>query len=451
MLYSLFALVQGSTECAIQIDAGSSGTKFYISSWTAADGAWKKSVPPDFTIKKSIEVQPGLQYYLDADKAKSMEQDFKDQLTVLEEETTTKDCQSPAEIPMWLMATAGLRILPSEKVENILSEIGKLFETSPFAWKYGIVLSGEEEAVYCWIGQVYFLNLLGAENTKVGVMEIGGQSLQIAFMPTNGIIMDNSYDVKLFGSSYRLYAKSWNGLGINSIMENLGTILTNAILTPTEYKYLNGNAHPCLKEGWKNVKSNLSSKINWSGDGNYDKEKCDGLITHFITSFSPGKCYYDKCRFSNTYVSDMNELNFYAFSSFREMVEILQKFYYIHSDPPRIELSLLSQAIEKFCELPLENMKEMPGYKQETDTGKCYYVKIVFQILSQLGFTHIQFEDGTVKKTFDLGSNVIPAVYLSLEKDKEAYGSWRVGALITNMYNAVNTPAVDDLKREDKK
>jgi len=338
--------------------------------------------------------------------------------------TEEVSCQSDSYIGMWLMSTAGLRTESNEEVNEILVAIGEWFETdATFDWQYGRLLSGEEEAAYAWIGNNYVLGLLG-EGDKVGIVEMGGQSLQIAFAPSNDIIMDNSYDLDLFGTRYRIYANSWNGFGLQATWDNTKEMLATAEGRPFLNWTGSNYSHPCLPEGWSD---DLSDDVDWPFEGNYDSEQCNLLVDYYFNHWSVSDvCDYDVCSLAGAYVSDMEKVDFYGLKGIYYTFDALNRLNDSLGFSP--SFSSLSQAIEAECELNVTDLAEqMEGYYSKYDSWGCYKSKLIYEILMMLpGFG----DSATV-------------TYGSAENADGMEGTWLVGALIEIMHSAAVQAAID--------
>jgi len=414
MIFFLFALALGYNECAILIDAGSTGSRFWIYSWTADSNAWVNEVPSDLSAEQSYKVTPGIINYFENTEA--MQAEFRagldKVLSYIQEEEDR--CQSISDILMLLMSTAGLRTESTAEVEQILEAVSYWFEeNAPFDWKFGRLLSGEEEGTYAWIGTNFVLGLMG-EVDKVGIIEMGGQSLQIAFVPSSGIIMDNSYDLELFGITYRIYAKSWNGFGQQRLWMNIKDML----FTDEGEIFMNGQEriHPCLPDGWDN---DLSSELDWPYQGSYNRTKCSALMRYYFEEYTVSEvCDYEECSLAGRYISEMGKVDFYGLSNFYYMTEGLNRLDGSLGYSP--SLSSLSPVIEAMCELNITEIStQLEDYYAKYDAWICYQAKLIYQILSMLP---------------NLGVNAT-FTYSKPENAKGVEGTWLVGALIEKMYS----------------
>jgi hypothetical protein len=425
MIIFLFALAFGANECAVLIDAGSTGSRFWIYSWTANITAWVNEVPSDLSAEKSYKFSPGIIDYFEDTLA--MQAEFQagldEVLSYIQEEEDR--CQNISDIKMCLMSTAGLRTESNADVEKILEEVEFWFEeNAPFDWKFGRLLSGEEEGTYAWIGNNFVLGLLG-EGDKVGIMEMGGQSFQIAFVPRNGIIMDNSYNVELFGITYRIYANGWNGFGLQGIFANINDML----FTDEGNTFMNGTTHPCLPEGWSN---DLSSELDWPYQGKYNSTKCLALLKYYFEEYSVSEvCDYDECSMAGRYVSDMANVDFYGLAGFYYMAEGLNRLNESLGYSP--STGSLSPVIEAMCELNATQLAtQLEGYYAKYDAWNCYQAKIIYQIMLILP---------------NLGVNG-SITYDSPENADGIEGTWLLGALIEMMYSDATADVEGDYRAE---
>lgn len=403
-----------SQECAVLIDAGSSGSRFWIYSWIDDTNSWVNDVPSGLIAEESYEVEPGIIEYLDDTTA--MEAEFQTGLDELLAYIEGEDdlCQDTGDIPMYLMATAGLRTESNDEVREILDAVELWFEANaPFDWRFATLLSGDEEATYAWIATNYVLGLLG-DGEKVGILEMGGQSFQVAFESADEIIMDNSFNVDVFGTSYRIYAKSWNGFGLQAIWNTVDEI----IATDEGKAFLgwNGTAytHPCLQVGWYN---DLSSKLDWALGGYYDSVNCSLLLEYLFEEYTVSDlCAYSNCSIAGAYVSTMESVDFYALSGFYFMVNALNRIDDSLGFSPSI--NDLSDALEEMCELNITQMSlQMDDFYSKYDAWRCYQGKIIYQMMSMLPNLGVS---ATITND-------------NAENENGVEGTWLVGALIELM------------------
>ena len=107
--------------------------------------------------------------------------------------------------PIFLKATGGMRTLPKIERVRLMETIRDLFldeSFNPFAFKIeqARVISGEEEAIYGWVGVNFAIGkglIHGSKGSgeardprlTYGMLEMGGASTQIAFFENHGDVM----------------------------------------------------------------------------------------------------------------------------------------------------------------------------------------------------------------------------------------------------------------------
>ncbi|XP_041071246.1 ectonucleoside triphosphate diphosphohydrolase 5 [Carcharodon carcharias] len=196
----------------IMFDAGSTGTRIHIYSFIQKDPE-----PPQVDSEIFESVKPGLSAYVD-----DPEQGAETVRELLDVAKQTIPSTHWHTTPVVLKATAGLRLLPEQKAQALLLEVQELFEDSPFLVPDDCVtiMNGTYEGILAWI-TVNFLtgHLYGANENTVGILDLGGASTQITFLPQAENTLHaapeeyiSSFD--MFNSSYKLYTHSYLGFGL---------------------------------------------------------------------------------------------------------------------------------------------------------------------------------------------------------------------------------------------
>lgn len=148
--------------------------------------------------------------------------------------------------PIYVKATAGMRLiknLPSrdrimETIRDFLSDP----VNSPFYFEKSMarVISGEEEGVYGWMTTNYLTGTLlhASPDTALGVLDLGGASVQITFRPPFDVL-GNYFPLRLQQERIRLYTHSFLNFGssmalqrVNDRIISMGTDEAESIKTP---------------------------------------------------------------------------------------------------------------------------------------------------------------------------------------------------------------------------
>jgi apyrase len=131
------------------LDAGSTGTRVHVFSY-AVDP--RSSYATLQLPEPKLKVEPGLSSYAaDAAGAGASLQ------PLLEFAGQHVPAQQQAQTPVYLMATAGLRLLPSTAADAILNQCrGKLLASSfLFKPEWASIISGTSEGLYAWVAANY--------------------------------------------------------------------------------------------------------------------------------------------------------------------------------------------------------------------------------------------------------------------------------------------------------
>ena len=155
-----------------------------------------------------------------------------------------------AETPVFLLATAGMRLLAEEQQIEILKETCHFFKTqSNFridtpssAGPCGSsirIITGEEEGLFGWLSVNYLMDGFtghSQDRTTYGFLDMGGASTQIAFEPSlaernnpeNSLV---EVRLRLLGGEeiiHKVFVTTWLGYGTNQARERYVTQAINA-------------------------------------------------------------------------------------------------------------------------------------------------------------------------------------------------------------------------------
>lgn len=222
------------------LDAGSSGTRLHVYRWhdnaEAARHASSKeltSLPKLATKKKwTKKIRPGVSTFGPTPEAVG-EDHLKE---LLDHALKIVPKSQVSDTPIFLMATAGMRLLPPNQQTALLREIcAYARETTDFSLPdcdlHIQVIPGETEGLYGWIAANYLLggfdepeeHAHGKGHHTYGFLDMGGASAQIAFAPNATESEKHANDLKLLRmrtldgapSEYKVFVATWLGFGVN--------------------------------------------------------------------------------------------------------------------------------------------------------------------------------------------------------------------------------------------
>ncbi|KAM0323437.1 hypothetical protein ACHAQA_008716 [Verticillium albo-atrum] len=252
----------------IIFDAGSSGTRLYVYKWKdhakAIEGISAEELRrlPKIKLETSEKIHPGVSSF--ADKPEDIGPEHLKSLVelALDEVPASK----VSETPVYLMATAGMRLLPKHKQQELLQSMCTyLREHTHFSLpdcNTNIqVISGETEGLYGWLATNYLLGGFddpknhqhGGGHHTYGFLDMGGASAQIAFAPNTTEAEKHSNDLKLVRlrtmdgsvSEHKVFTATWLGYGANQARERYVDRLQESYNQPGELEI----PDPCMPKG----------------------------------------------------------------------------------------------------------------------------------------------------------------------------------------------------------
>lgn len=216
--------------------------------------------------------------------------------------------------PVYLMATAGLRFLDEDSCDNILKEAVLVMSNkslNPFRYLdgYARILSGEEEALFAWISINYLYNMFDVSKTQqdtIGMVEVGGGSMQIAFIPERPIYADKQA-VIIGGREYDLYAHSFLSYGAESIGMRIEQYLVR------QNKHAVALTNPCMLKGDShNVTVDGKTVIIVGGS---NSTECERIIDTYLPKIPDFLCSPKPCTIGSVYGPPVHRENFLALGS----------------------------------------------------------------------------------------------------------------------------------------
>ncbi|XP_010211413.1 PREDICTED: ectonucleoside triphosphate diphosphohydrolase 1 isoform X1 [Tinamus guttatus] len=354
----------------IVLDAGSSHTNLYVYDWPAE----KEN---DTGVVQQVEVckveGPGISGYSQAtEKAgPSLTQCLRRAEEVIPP-------SQHAETPVYLGATAGMRLLSLENkdaADKVLSSVEKTLRSAPFNFQGARIISGQEEGAYGWITINYLLgsfkqsgwrkllHILKSRSETSGALDLGGASTQITFVPdeTPYESPESWLHFRLYGKDYKVYTHSFLCYGKDQALQqklawDLQTIENSSLLDPCFHQGYQRTINisdffrnPCTSAEKKQLPFN---QLHIQGEGDY--QKCRRNIQNL---FNKTNCPYSSCSFNGIYLPPLQG-DFGAFSAFYFVMNFLN----LTNEKSPVPLDRVASAIQSFCARPWQEVK--PEYHQ---------------------------------------------------------------------------------------
>uniref|UniRef100_A0A3Q4I299 nucleoside diphosphate phosphatase n=1 Tax=Neolamprologus brichardi TaxID=32507 RepID=A0A3Q4I299_NEOBR len=179
---------------AVMFDAGSTGTRIHVYTFI------QKQLPMlDNEMFHSIK--PGLSAYVDVPETAG--ETVRMLLKVAKRTVPRVEWKRT---PLVLRATAGLRLLPAQKAQALLDQVQHVFDESPFLVSDdGVsIMNGKKEGNVCPTSAPTS-HLKARSKKTVGILDLGGGSTQITFLPKLRKTTENADAVFLSPPGYTGY------------------------------------------------------------------------------------------------------------------------------------------------------------------------------------------------------------------------------------------------------
>ncbi|KAH3683906.1 hypothetical protein WICPIJ_005106 [Wickerhamomyces pijperi] len=456
----------------IVIDSGSSGSRIQIYRWDDStslqqdpntDSSLLRSVPQIYQEETwTKKTTPGVSTF--GDNIGDVYDGHYEDLIKYAEKIIPKE--SWEDTPIFVLATAGMRLLPTKKQEGLLSQICQdLQKHSHFKIEncddQVQIIDGETEGLYGWIGLNYLKEKLndydhGADHHEsYGFMDMGGASTQISFVPNKQSEIERHSDdisslylrnVNGDVQEWRVFVSTWLGFGANESRKRYLKTLINMLPEKNnnndedDFNTLKIN-DPCLPKGAKFDYLYNGETYEFSGSGNY--EQC--LKTTYPLLLKNLPCIDEPCLFNGVHAP---EIDFY-----KDKFIGISEYWYTANDVFHMggEYNFLkfSEHVKTYCDSPWseiqENSKngEYNGVSDRTLLDACFKANWVLNVLHE-GFNlpragiETEIDSDSQESKFDDGH--IPFQSASSIKGSEL--SWTLGRIL--LYASSLIVASDD-------
>lgn len=308
----------------VVVDAGSSGSRLMVYSWRSA--AWERDMRmargeplnvlphlergsgPTVSAPWQVKIEPGFSSF--AGRTQDI-RGYMDQLLTYVRSVVPPDALPHT--PIYIMATAGMRMLKPEVRQAILLETCRVIREQPFYFASDLqdyagadtdtacgghvrVITGEEEGMLGWLAVNYLMHEFGPQASTVGFLDMGGASSQIAFVPDSHY--ENQRDLfhvtlhRLDASvdMHNVFVTTFLGYGTNAARTRYLYALAERLGAPMTLP------DPCLPKGLRIPMENGASTVH--GTGSY----ADCLAEQQLLLDRQAKCSQLPCPFHGVHV-----------------------------------------------------------------------------------------------------------------------------------------------------
>jgi Golgi nucleoside diphosphatase len=229
---------KGTKSQIVVFDAGSSGTRVHVFD-CYRDKRGSNPLPVvDLTAreKQTLKVKPGLSALA---KTKDREGTVRAMKELLDFVNRFVPVSKRPATPLLLKATAGLRAVPADDSELVLSAVRDVFRKSDYKFvsEWAGIIPGNEEGGLSWVAANYLQGTFDAKATgrqdvhdsksdsgSVGVIELGGGSIQVTAQidAVRNIRPNDKFEFFIPGGrQYHVYAHSYMNYGQDYVQKTL--------------------------------------------------------------------------------------------------------------------------------------------------------------------------------------------------------------------------------------
>ncbi|KAH3898844.1 apyrase SCDLUD_005183 [Saccharomycodes ludwigii] len=382
----------------IVIDAGSSGSRLFVYEWEKIQpynhenndenndnsndlDRWKSVPKITFNKEWTYKITPGLSSFENSPK-NAFKKNIKPLLKYAE---TIIPSAQLSNTPIFIQATAGMRLLPKGKSDKILNSLcSKIKQYNVFLMEdcdsQIQIIDGEIEGVYGWLSLNYLqgnFNNFDNENKKsFGFMDMGGASTQIAFSPSSVEQIERHRDyisqVRLRNlngelQTWDIFVSTWLGFGANQARKRFLTQLVNSLPeNSNDYDHDDFETRtivdPCLPKNAKTefyYKGSKKNKFDVVGSGDY--EQCVKSIYPLLLKNLP--CKEEPCLFNGVHAP--------AIDFYKDKFVGVSEYWYTANDIFQLggeyNFETFSEHVKAFCESDwkeIEKISENGGYNK---------------------------------------------------------------------------------------
>ncbi|OLY85571.1 Golgi apyrase [Smittium mucronatum] len=378
--------------------------------------------------------------------------------------------------PVYLMATAGVRLLDPQTRDALLKESCSYFKKNTNFFigdcdHHFKTISGEEEGAFGWLSVNYlksrFLPFLQSftnndnpnkdtsnvsspgkyqkSHNTIGFLDMGGASTQIAFQLNNDIPVNNSSEIttislrKMDGSdvSLNLFVTTFLGFGTNQARSRHESHLTKTTLESENPSSVSIIEDPCLAPGQLFPTSHNSTLLKGTGDFDLCINKTRLLLSEIDSPCTNPPCLIKP---NNLHGTDISNMDFIGVS----------EYWFVSDDIFGLggawDMDKFVERAREFCKTEFNTSLKDHSHRPNTNPDRirmqCFKASWLFSILTD-GFSlfpeHSSLSQQNLDKnpkqsTKDSKKNSSFESAKSIES-KEA--SWTLGAMLLNLMETI--------------
>ena len=374
--------------------------------------------------------------------------------------------------PFFLLATAGMRLLPDNQRNQILQEICTYVSENtqfqlPECDLHVQVIPGETEGLYGWIAANYLVGGFdhpdqhdhGKSHHTYGFLDMGGASAQIAFVPNATEAAKHAEDLKLLrlrtiggaAEEYKVFVTTWLGFGANEARRRYIAALESS--TEPSIREL---PDPCLPSGLNVTDTGapilpdsdeaLGIKPHLIGTGKF--EECIRQTYPLLEKEKP--CPDAPCLINGQHVPaiDFDVNHFVGVSEYWHTTHEIFDMGFEDTNEP-YDLHTYQDRVKEFCSKPwdaiqkgVENEQWGTKVDEQTAKGVCFKASWLINMLHEgIGIPRLGIEGHNATKAAAQRKGYLDP-FQAVNKIKDTEVSWTLGKMV--LYASSEIPGPDD-------
>lgn len=334
--------------------------------------------------------------------------------------------------PMFVHATAGMRLLPEDQQQTVLLAVCNILQHDsdfyvPDCASHVNIIDGETEGLYGWLALNYLKKFV--PDSTYGFLDMGGMSTQVVFQPNKTEAekhRENLYNVSLAHlplfnkktlysapqvSSYEVSTRSFLGLGESEAHRKY-----LAILALKDAGVLKIVEDPCSAKGYHHRREFNGTSVEFSGSGDFEKcivsifsvfseyYKPHGEVEDGSDSSESSDCHditsedrISSCLASSAHPAfDFKNDKFVGVSEYKRAVSDLQELGYIGKKKGHTyNYEDFHAATKKVCSLDRKQLEKLTSRKEQSELSKlCFQSSWILNVL-HVGFGFPNVNVGT--------------------------------------------------------
>lgn len=460
----------------VVLDAGSSGTRVYIYRWlknalARADPTLLHKLPEIQTKDKwTKKVHPGVSTF--GETPELVGSDHLKGLIDHALDHVPKDAVQAT--PIFLLATAGMRLLPDQQRNNVLNSICNYLQTEtefflPDCGLHIQVIPGETEGLYGWIAANYLLGGFdqasehdhGKNHHTYGFLDMGGASAQIAFAPNNTEAEKHANDLTLMRlrtvdgqpQEYRVFVTTWLGFGVNEARKRYVTKLLEELSIENSLEI----PDPCLPNGVKlTFEGKIASSTALQSQHLLGTGKFDECLRRTLPLLEKEKeCVDQPCLINGQHVPaiDFDVNHFVGISEYWHTThEVFEAAY----KDKAFDFNTYQKRVEEFCsqdwdiiEAGIDDRIYGKKVTEQTAYEVCFKASWLISMLHdgigipRIGLEHTPTTSNGTKEIIEAGKEKgFLDPFQAVDKIKSTEISWTMGKIV--LYASADVPIIEE-------